>query len=209
MAPAAEPGRRGFRRPPAGAVVDIVERAKAIILSPAAEWRAIEPESGDAGYLFVNYAALLAAIPPVCEFLRRGVFRWGGPRFHHFHHAGFFSSLSGAVVRYLATFVALYLMAVIIDGLAPTFSAAKNQQGALKLTVYSMTPIWLAGVFALVPGLGFLRFLALLYGVYIFWLGLPVLMKCPSDRTGPYALAAIVSAIILSIVVAAFVGPIV
>ena len=189
--------------------MDIVERAKAIILSPAAEWRAIEPESGDAGYLFVNYAALLAAIPPVCEFLRRGVFGWGGPRFHHFHHAGFFSSLSGAVVRYLATFVALYLMAVIIDGLAPTFSAAKNQQSALKLTVYSMTPIWLAGVFALIPGLGFLRFLALLYGVYIFWLGLPVLMKCPSDRTGPYALAAIVSAIILSIVLAAFVGPIV
>ena len=69
-----------------------------------------------------------------------------------------------------------------------------------------MTPIWLAGVFALIPGLGFLRFLALLYGVYIFWLGLPILMKPPSDRTGPYALAAIVSAIILSIVVAAIVG---
>lgn len=189
--------------------MDIVERAKAIILSPAAEWRAIEPESGDVGYLFVNYAALLAAIPPICEFLRRGVFGWARPRFHHFHHVGFFASLSSAVAHYLATFVALYLMAVIIDGLAPTFSAAKNQQNALKLTVYSMTPIWLAGVFWLVPGLGFVRFLALIYGVYIFWLGLPALMKCPSDRTGPYALAAIVSAIILSVVVAAFVGPIV
>jgi hypothetical protein len=188
--------------------MDVVERVKAIILSPAAEWRAIEPESGDAGYLFVNYAALLAAIPRVCEFLRRGVFGWGGPRFHHFHHAGFFSSLSGAVVRYLATFVALYLVAIIVDGLAPTFSAPKSPPNALKLTVYSMTPIWLAGVFWLVPGLGFIRVLALLYGVYLFWLGLPILMKCPSDRTGPYALAAIVSAIILSIVLAAFVGPI-
>ena len=188
--------------------MDVVERAKAIILSPAAEWRAIEPESGDAGYLFVNYAAFLAAIPRICEFLRRGVFGWGGSRFHHLHHAGFFSSLSGAIVRYLATFVALYCMAVIIEGLAPSFSAAKDRPNALKLTVYSMTPIWLAGVLWLVPGLGFVRFLALLYGIYIFWLGLPVLMKCPSDRTGPYALAAIVSAIILSIVLAAFVGPI-
>jgi hypothetical protein len=209
MPAAAEPGVGSFDgRQPGVVIVDIVERAKAIVLSPAAEWRTIEPESGDAGYLFTNYAALLAAIPPVCEFLRRGVFGWARPHLHHFHHAGFFSSLSGAVVRYLATFVALYLMAVIIDGLAPTFSAAKNQSNALKLTVYSMTPIWLAGVFALVPGLGFLRFLALLYGIYIFWLGLPVLMRCPPDKTGPYALAAIVSAIILSIVLAAFVGPI-
>ena len=44
------------------------------------EWRRIEPESGDAGYLFANYAAYLAAIPPICEFLRRGVFGWGGRR---------------------------------------------------------------------------------------------------------------------------------
>ena len=51
-----------------------------MVLSPAAEWRAIEPESGDTGYLFANYVAILAAIPPVCEFLRYGVFGWRGSR---------------------------------------------------------------------------------------------------------------------------------
>ena len=188
--------------------MDVVERAKAMILSPAAEWPRIEPEPGDAGYLFTSYAAFLAAIPPVCEFLRRGVLGWG-PRFHHVHHHGFFSSLSGGIVHYLATFVALYVMAVVIDGLAPNFSARKNPQNALKLAVYSMTPAWVAGVFALIPGLGFLRLLALLYAVYVFWLGLPVLMKAPSDRRGPYALAVVVCAIILSILASALVGPIV
>ena len=148
-----------------------------MVLSPAAEWRAIEPESGDTGYLFANYVAILAAIPPVCEFLRYGVFGWGSRHgFHHFHHDGF-SSLFGGLVHYLMTFVVVYAMAVIIDGLAPTFSAPKNQPNAMKLAVYSMTPAWLAGVFALVPGLGFLRFIALLYGVYVFWLGLPILMR--------------------------------
>ncbi|MBV9287506.1 MAG: hypothetical protein JO288_06740 [Hyphomicrobiales bacterium] len=76
----------------------------------------------------------------------------------------------------------------------------------MKLAVYSMTPAWLAGVFALVPGLGFLRGLGLLYAVYLFWLGLPILMKPPVDRTGPYALAAIVCAIVLWAVVGAIVG---
>ena len=180
-----------------------------MVLSPGAEWRRIEPESGDAGYLFANYAAFLAAIPPVCEFLRHGVFGWAGPRFHHLHHHGFFGSLFGGIVHYLVTFVVLYAMAVIVDGLAPTFSASKSQENALKLAVYSMTPAWLAGVFALIPGLGFLRFLALLYAIYLFWLGLPVLMKSPPDKTGPYALAVVVSAIILSIVVAAIVGPVI
>ena len=188
--------------------MDIVERAKAMILSPAAEWRAIESESGDAGYLFANYVALLAAIPPVCEFLRRLLFGWTGSRLHHLHHATVFGAFFGGILRYIATFVALYLMGVVIDGLAPTFFAPKNQQSALKLAVYSMTPVWLAGVFALIPGLGFLRLLALFYAIYVFWLGLPTLMKCPPDKTGPYALAIIVCAIILSIVVGAIVGPI-
>ncbi len=189
--------------------MDVVERAKAIVLSPASEWRRIEPESGDAGYLFASYVAFVAAIPPVCEFLRHGVLGRGGMRLHHLHHGGFFSSLFGGIVQYLATFVVLYVMAVVIDGLAPTFSAPKNQQNALKLAVYSMTPVWVAGVFALIPWLGFLRLLALFYTVYVFWLGLPILMKSPPDRTGPYALAVLVSAIILSVVVSAFVGSIV
>jgi Yip1 domain len=189
--------------------VHIVERAKAVILSPAAEWGKIEPESGDAGYLFANYAAFLAAIPPICEFLRRGFVGFAGPHLRHLHHYGFFSSLFGGAVHYIVTFVVLYVMAVIIDGLAPTFSAPKNRENAMKLAVYSMTPVWLAGVFTLIPGLAFLRLLALLYAVYVFWLGLPILMKSPADKTGPYALAVAVSAIILSIVVSAIVGPVI
>jgi hypothetical protein len=190
-----------------GTTLDIVQRAKGIVLAPAAEWRAIEPESGDTAYLFLNYYAILAAIPPICEFLRRILFGWRGPRFgfHHVHH-GFFGTLFGAVLHWLAAFVIVYAMAIIIDGLAPTFSGQKNQENAMKLAVYSMTPAWLAGVFALIPGLGFLRLLALLYGVYLFWLGLPILMKPPPDRTGPYALAAIVCGIVLWVVVGAVVG---
>ena len=189
--------------------MDLVQRAKAMVLSPAAEWRTIEPESGDPGFLFANYVAFLAAIPPVCEFLRRGLFGWGGMHLRHFHHGGFFSGLFGAAVHYLVAFVVVYAMAVIIDGLAPTFSGQKNQDNAMKLAVYSMTPAWLAGIFALIPGLGFLRLVALLYSIYVFWLGLPILMKPPPDRLGPYALAVILCGIVLSFVVRAIVGPVV
>jgi hypothetical protein len=186
--------------------LDIVERAKSIILRPAAEWRTIETESGDSGYLFTNYVAILAAIPAVSWFLRRAILGWDGARFgYHRHHAGFFGSLFGAVLHWLAAFVVVYAMAVIIDGLAPTFLARKNRENAMKLAVYSMTPTWLAGVFALIPGLGFLRILGL-YSLYVFWLGLPILMKPPPDKTAPYAIATVVCLIVLWAVVSAVIG---
>ena len=190
--------------------MDVIERAKGVMASPIAEWRAIEPESGDAGYLFTHYVAFLAAIPPIAHFVRDGVLGWtGGPHLHHLRHGGFFASLFSGAIHYLMTFVALYGMAAVIDGLAPTFSSPKNPAGAMKLAVYAMTPVWLAGVFALIPGLGLLRLLALAYAIYLFWLGLPTLMKTPPERAVPYTAATVVCAIILSIVFSAFVGPIV
>jgi hypothetical protein len=72
----------------------------------------------------------------------------------------------------------VYVMALIIDALAPTFQGQKNHPNALKLAVYSMTPAWLAGVFSLIPGLRPLSILGL-YGLYLLRVGLPPLMKVP------------------------------
>jgi hypothetical protein len=48
----------------------IVDRVKAILLTPKSEWLVIERESGDPTYLFTNYVAILAAIPAaVCGFV--------------------------------------------------------------------------------------------------------------------------------------------
>ena len=51
--------------------MDVVERAKAIVLTPDAEWPVIAREPGDMQYLFTNYVAILALIPAVGGFLGR------------------------------------------------------------------------------------------------------------------------------------------
>ncbi len=186
--------------------MDFVQRAKALVLSPADEWRKIERESGDPGYLFISYVAYLAAIPPVCAFLRWHVLAWRWMHVHH-RHAGFFGGLFYSIVHWLAAFAFVYGMGLIIDALAPTFSGLRNRENAMKLAAYSMTPAWLAGVFVLIPGLGVLRLLAVLYAIYVFWLGLPLLMKPGPDRLGPYAVATVLCAIVLMSVVDAIVGP--
>jgi hypothetical protein len=168
--------------------MNLVERVKAIILTPKTEWPVIAGESGDVGYLFGNYVAILAAIPAVCGFI--GAVVAGAP---------IGGALAHAIVQYLLAFVAVYVVALIVDALAPSFSSSKNFPNALKLTVYSATPYWLAGVFLLVPGLSILTILGL-YGLYLLWLGLPPLMKTPADKTIGYTVVIVICEFIILIV---------
>jgi hypothetical protein len=177
--------------------MDLVERIKGILLTPKTEWQAIEGEPGDPTYLFKNYVAFLAAIPAVCGFIGMSIF--GAHRF------GILGGLVFAIVRYLLSFVIVYVMALITDALAPTFGGQKNQPNALKLAVYSMTPFWLVGVFSLIPGLRILGILGL-YGFYLFWLGVPALMKAPDDKSIPYTAAVLVSGIVIYVVIFFVVG---
>jgi Yip1 domain len=164
--------------------MNLVERVKGIILSPKTEWPVIAGEPGDVGYLFTNYVAILAAIPAVCGFIGRLLL--GG---------SIIRGLIAAVMGYLLTFVWVYIVAWVINLLAPSFASQKDFPSALKLTVYSGTPSWLAGVFLLIPAIGFLRILGL-YGLYLLYLGLPPLMKTPPEKAIWYTIVSIVCAII-------------
>jgi hypothetical protein len=183
--------------------MDLVERVKAIILSPQTEWSKIESEPGDVPYLFANYVAILAAIPAVCGFIGMSIIGIGMPMVGAYR-VGIVAGLASAIVRYLLAFVTVYVMALIIDALAPTFGGQKNQPNALKLAVYSMTPVWLVGVFSLIPGLRILGILGL-YSLYLFWLGVPVLMKAPGEKSVLYTAAVVVCGIVISVVIAAIV----
>jgi hypothetical protein len=170
--------------------MDLVERVKAIILSPQTEWSKIESEPGDVPYLFANYVAILAAIPAVCGFIGMSIIGIGMPMVGAYR-VGIVAGLASAIVRYLLAFVTVYVMALIIDALAPTFGGQKNQPNALKLAVYSMTPVWLVGVFSLIPGLRILGILGL--------------MKAPGEKSVLYTAAVVVCGIVISVVIAAIV----
>jgi hypothetical protein len=94
-------------------------------------------------------------------------------------------------------------MALIIDALAPNFNGQKNFNNALKLVVYSYTAAWLGGVFSLIPALAILGLLCGLYSLYLLYLGIPVLMKSPDDKSLIYTVVAVVCAIVVSIVIGA------
>jgi hypothetical protein len=172
-----------------GIAMQLIDRVKAILLTPQTEWPVIAREKAEAPGGFLRYVAVLALIPALARFIGTSLIGWYAP---------IWSSLAGALVTYLSGFAVVYALALIIDALAPLFGARKDFASALELAVYSCTPVWLAGVFLLVPGLSFLVILGL-HGVYLIWTGLPILMRAPADKALPYAAVVAGCALIVAV----------
>ena len=187
----------------------LIARVKAILMTPQTEWPVIAAEPATVADLYKNYIVWLAAVPAVCQFIKGSFIGYGMFGVHYRTPIG--AGLTGLIVGYGLSLAMVYVVAMIVDALAPTFAGQKNQVQALKTVAYAWTASWVGGIGALIPWLGFLIILAALaYGIYLLYLGLPVTMKSPADKAGGYTAVTIVIAIVLSwiigLVVAGIVG---
>jgi hypothetical protein len=151
-----------------------MERAKGILLRPREEWRVIGGEPYDLKALYGDYLAILALIPAIAGFISTTFFGVETPK--GLIKLSLPAGLLCAVYSYCLILAIVYIAALVLNALAPTFGGQKNFGNALKLSVYSNTPYCVASVFALVPSLSFLVVLGL-YGLYLFYVGAPILMK--------------------------------
>ena len=180
--------------------MDLQARVTAILTKPADEWRVIAGESADVSSLLRDYAAPLSAVPAVCRFIGLSIVGVSLPVLGTTYRTGLLRGLSFAIVSWVFGLIGAWLSAVVIEKLAPNFQSRGGTVQALKLVVYSMTPVWVAGVHAILPPLTPLSILGALYAVYIFYLGLPVMMATPADKVIPYMVVAAVLIIVLSVV---------
>jgi hypothetical protein len=180
--------------------MNMVLRATAVLIDPFAEWPNINKEPADPIFLMISYVALLALIPAVCRFVGACVIGVVVPGVGTVH-APIFDGLFGAIFGYLESFVLVLLLGLSISFVAPLFGGRRDFPTALKLAVYSYTPVWLTGIFLLLPGLRFLR-LTGFYGVYILIAGLPLLMKSPAQRSPGFAALIVVLACALTFIAA-------
>src|SRR5665647_2589207 len=144
--------------------MNIVERVKKILLEPKKEWEIISRETANTSELYKSYIIPLAAIGPVASIIGMSIVGISMP-FGGSFRLPLTTSIGSAVVQYVLSLVGVYLLAMIVDFLAPTFSGEKNIDQALKLAAYSYTAGWLSGIFMIVPALGFFMILGL-YGLY-------------------------------------------
>jgi Yip1 domain len=176
-------------------------RAKAMLFDPSVEWTLIEQETADPAYVLTRYVAVLALVPAIFGFIGASIVGVAVPGAATVR-ATMFDGLFGAIFGYVMTCVTVLLLALIIDLVAPLFGGRRNFDAAFKLAVYSFTPVWLAGVFLLLPGLRFLL-LTGFYGAYILWLGLPQLTKAPGQKSQSFAILIVICACLLVYITAA------
>jgi hypothetical protein len=183
----------------------IQARATKILTDPKNEWPVIEREPTTVNQLYMGYIGPLAAVAAIAGFIGTsfvgtlGMFRtpiaWG---------------LVGACMTFVLTLVSVYISALVISKLAPTFQSTPDDRQALKLVAYAYTPAWLAAVIGILPVIGLLATLiGGLYAIYLFYLGLPVMMKTPSDKVIPYMAISAIVIIVLSFIAMMITGAVI
>lgn len=190
----------------AGAHASLIARVKDILLKPGRTWDRIDGEATSVGRLYMGYAVILAAVGPICSLIGGQVFGFGA--FGLSYRPTLIGAILGAVVSYVLALVGVAVLALIIDALAPSFGGVRNRVQAFKVAIYAATASWIAGVFGLIPALAMLAIVGL-YSLYLLYLGLPRLMKSPTEKALPYTAVAVVCAVVIWLVIGAVTAPIV
>ncbi len=171
----------------------LLSRIKGLILTPQTEWAQISQEDTSVFALYRNYIAILALLPPFASFFGSWLFGFSYGA-QGLMHPTFTGGLYRALVQYLLSLPAFFLVAFVISAIAPHFEGKTDDRRALMLTAYSFTPVWLVSLFGLIPGLRWLDVLGF-YGIYVYSVGLPTMMRVPRENLDVFTLATLFLAV--------------
>lgn len=192
--------------PGPGTSSSLIDRVKNILLTPKTEWDVIDREPATIQGIYTSYVVILAAIGPIAMLIGQQLFGWGALGITIKPPIGY--SVAYAAFTYALSLVGCYVSALIIDALAPSFGGTKDMVKAFKVAAYSATASWVAGIFQIIPALGFLAILGL-YSLYLLYLGLPKLMRVSADKAVGYTVVVIVVQIVIYFVIAMVVAALV
>jgi len=165
--------------------MNVVDRVKNILINPKQEWPKIAAEPATVQSLYVGYIMILAAIGPLAIIIRGLSF-------------GSALGLPYAIGMYLLSLVAVSIVALIVDLLAPTFGGQRDYVASLKLVAYAYTAVWIAGIFRLIPAVGgIIGLLAGIYSLYTFYLGAAPVKKCPAEKAVGYTIIVLICNVVL------------
>lgn len=173
----------------------IIKRAIAIITKPKDEWEVIKNETMTIADMYLKYAVILAAIPAIAGFIGWvaigksigfGTFRIPPGR-----------ALIWAILTYVLSLAGVYIFALIIDALAPSFGSKKDMNRSMKVTVFSYTAAWLGGIFYLIPALTIIGALVGIYTLVLLYMGMKSLKEVPQDKMVGYYVVSLIVALVV------------
>jgi hypothetical protein len=173
--------------------MNLIDRAKNILMSPKTEWLVVDTETATPGSLLRSYVIPMALIGAIAAFIGYGFI---GLNIFGVKIAGINWGIAQGLTIFVSAIVSYFISTYVIDALAPSFGSEKNINKSAQLVAYASTAAWVAGIFHILPSLAILGILGL-YSVYLFYVGLPIMKKTPEDKKIVYM---IVSALVIIVV---------
>lgn len=179
--------------------MNLLDRAKKILTTPKTEWDVIDNETPNIQGILTTYVVPLVAIGAIASFVG-----WGfiGKSYYGFKVASVSLGIRYALIALVAGIGGCFILAYVIDALAPTFKSEKNLGKSFQLAAYCSTAGWIGAVLNIIPSLAIIGSLIGLYNLYLLYLGLPKLKKTPQEQTTGYFVASLVTMIVVSFVLA-------
>ena len=170
----------------------LLTRVKNILLHPRTEWQVIKDEPTTFKQLIVGYVAVLAAVPPAVSVIETMVFGFGGKSNSRFASMG--SLFMGYALWYVMIVVDIIILGAIITAFVTPGGSRHDGRAGLKVAAYSATPLFMVGIVVSIPGMGWLAYGAVLYCVYLLYLGIRSLLDMERSKAAWYAVASFMAA---------------
>ncbi|MAT40297.1 MAG: YIP1 family protein [Ectothiorhodospiraceae bacterium] len=174
--------------------MNLVERAKNILMAPKEEWAVVAGEEANQGNIITTYVLPMAALPAIATVI--------GSLF--FGSVGMAFGIGTAVVQYIVSIIGTFVTALVVNALANSFQSEQDSGRAMQLVAYASTGSWVGGILNIIPFIGWLGGLAGgIYSIYLLYLGFPHTMKTPQDKVIVYMIVTIIVLIIIYMILGA------
>ena len=161
-----------------------LRHALGLLSRPKAEWGAIRERRYSVARSFFTHTAILALIPAIAGYVgtTRTGWRIGAGEAVRLTEE---SASRIAALSYLAILAATFAVAWAIHWMSRTYGARQPYGQCYALATWTATPLLLVGAVQLQPILwmNFIAGLPALAGtIYLFYIGVPVMMEIPEER---------------------------
>ena len=165
--------------------MQLLRRARGILLSPRQEWDAVAAETPRIAALFLAYVLPLTALRCCVSIAEHAIA--GNPLF------GLLIGLAGIGLM----FIVVLLCAVTAHFVAAAFGTVRPFARAVQLAATAMTPVFIGNALQSTPVIGeFLAFAGALYACSLLYTGVSVTLGVGEGRAGAFTLVVIVVLIV-------------
>jgi hypothetical protein len=155
-----------------------------LFINPKKEWQLIHDSACSVTKCYLSYVLILAAIPPVSGYFGTTLFGWQFSARDPVKLTSE-SALVIAIAYYLVMVVGVFTIGAMIQWMGKTYGTEQPLSRTVTLAAYTATPLFLVGIFELMPIL-WVNFLvglpALGYTVVLLYTGLPIMMGISEEK---------------------------